>query len=452
MDIDGTVAMASDGGQAGVNAAWRLLRDWGASSILLTGPMPEDRLVTWREWYDEVVVLDDPYDPTQLAQGAAEAAVRLGRPLRGLFTVFDGLIVQAAEAAAALGLPHPSLAGLRAARVKYLARVLCRAAGLPGPRFALMSGPGEVDRVIEEVGLPAIVKPVNGTASHLIRKVHTRSQLAEAYDVLASRVGQSFGGMYRRDLVVDPVDGTTADASKAFLVEELMHGPEFCADVVVRDGVMDRVLLMDKFIIHPETTFECGLTWPPINADADEVEAIWQLTEATMRALGLDDTVAHVEVMLTSEGPRIIEVNAGRAGGQLIPLLAPLIAGVDLGEELVSLQCGVEPGPRSTPEPGERVSSFTIFSERDGKLAAIHGIEELEALDGVETVVPTVKPGDVIDSTEYEVFALMFITQGITGRAELQAIYERACELIDFEFEDSQDTGEPDAAAAALHG
>jgi hypothetical protein len=428
--------MASDAGQAGITVGWKLLKEWGAVPLLLTGPMPEERLATWREWYAEVVVVDDPYDPDQLAQGAAEAAERQGVPLRGVFTVFDGLIVPAAEAAASLGLPHPSLRGVRAARVKYATRVMSREAGLPGPRFALLSSAGEAAAVAGEVGLPAIVKPLNGTASHLIRKVRTVEELAGAYDALAGRIRRSFGAMYLRPLEIDPRDGRKADPATSFLVEELMSGPEFCADVVVRDGVVEPVLLMDKFIIHPDTTFECGLTWPPVNADEREVDAIWACTEATLHALGVDNTVAHVEVMLTSDGPRIIEVNAGRAGGQLIPLLAPMIAGVDLGEEFVALQCGVEPGPRATPDPGERVSSMSIFAGRGGRLTAIGGIEELEALEGVETVVPTVKPGDLIDSADYEIFALMFIVRGITDPGELEALYERACSLVTFEFED----------------
>ena len=56
-------------------------------------------------------------------------------PLAAVVGVDDDTTVLAAEAAAALGLPHNAVAAVRATRDKYRARRLLAAAGLPSPCF-----------------------------------------------------------------------------------------------------------------------------------------------------------------------------------------------------------------------------------------------------------------------------------------------------------------------------
>lgn len=439
MRLAGGVVLATTSGLGGVLTYGRLLRDLGATPLLLTDPVPESRQAAWREVYERVVVVEDPYDPAALARGAVEAAA--GVELRGLFTGFDGQVIPAAIAARDLGLPHPRIDGLRRARVKYAMRCATRDAGLPTPRFGLVHRREDVDRVAREVGLPAVVKPLNGLAGHLVQRVGTVEQLAAAYDRLVRRLPLTLGDMYRLPVEIDPDLGTTADATTTFLVEELLTGREFSAELVVRGGKVDRVLLLHKFLIDPTTYFEQGFTWPPVATTPAEQEDLWQLVERTLAVLGVDDTVAHVEVMLTGDGPHMIEVNAGRPGGQIIPLLPPRIAGVDMALELVAVACGVEPERRTVPDPPGRLATMTIFPERSGKLTEVRGLDELERLAGVEQVIPFVSPGDELDISDKEIFAVNFLVSGIDDPDALVALYERARRIVSFDMAEPQAAG-----------
>jgi argininosuccinate lyase len=99
-----------------------------------------------------------------------------------------------------------------------------------------------------------------------------------------------------------------------------------------------------------------------------------------LAALNLGWGPAHIELRLTEDGPKIIEVNPRLAGG-FIPELVRLASGVDLITATVKQVIGQKPS--LTPQENQFASIRFIIAERDGKLAAINGLPEARRVPGV---------------------------------------------------------------------
>ena len=426
-----TVVVVSDGVYGGIVPFGRAILGLGARPVLFTAAAGEARLAPFREVYPEIQVLAAPDDPEELAGRAREGAAR-GR-LSGLFSCFDGLSLSAARAAAALGLPHPALAGLAAARNKWATRRALAAAGVPSTPYALLSAAGEAGRAAAETGLSAVIKPLNGTASHLVRRVDSVEELAAAYRELSRRIGLSFPHLYRRPLA--DADGSPLDPRRQFLVEGFLAGREYTLELIARGGAFERVAIFEKLLVDPSGFLERAFTSPLVHLDAAGAGRLWDYAERCLRAAGIGETVVHVEVIDTPEGARLVEINAGRPAGQILVRAVRELTGHDLIQEVLALATG-RPAPPRPPAPDSgRITTFTVFPPRSGPLEGIDGLDAVAALPGVADVICYCKPGDELDVDDKELFAVNVLAAG-ADPADLLDLYGRIESAVSFHYAD----------------
>ncbi|TDP89066.1 ATP-grasp domain-containing protein [Labedaea rhizosphaerae] len=398
----------------------------GLRAVLVAPPLDEHERGELASVVDDVVAVEDVYDPDAVA-----AVIRAIDPApAGVLTGSDGAIASTARVAELLGVARCPASVFELARNKFAVREVLAEAGLPGPRCTLITAEDEAAAVAERVGLPAVVKPVNGAASNLIRLVSTVDELAAAYRLLAERLPVSADPRYRRPL--PGRDGSLLDPSTAFLVEGMLRGPEYALDVVVRDGVVEPVEILDKPLID-ERKFELALSCPPQGLSGERAALVADTGAAAVRALGLDNTVAHVEVIDDETlGPTIVEVNAGRPAGSIMPLLAKLRTGIDVFAELVALGLGAPPPEREAPQLPIPLGMLILYASGSGRLEAIHGVEELSELPEVLNVITTVSPGQVL-TDEQEIYVVNLVVAGFADHEELAALHAEAASMIKLE-------------------
>jgi biotin carboxylase len=396
------------------------VRRAGHRAVLVTTPLSDNQRAAVDDLLDDIIELDVVNDPEVLAATAR----RLG-PDTKVITCTDASMVATTRAAELLGVARTPAHVYAAVRNKYAARQALAAAGVPNPRFALLERPQDAPAVAAHVGLPAVVKPMNGSGSNLIRVVHSADELARAYQVLAERLPGSMGGLY--DTLVDGVDPT-----RTFLVEGRLDGPEYCLDVVIRDGEVEPLKLVSKPFMD-ESFLENVFVCPPFDLPACKAEALRASVESAVRALGLDNTVAHVEMIDDATiGPAIIEVNMGRPGGGLVSALNELTSGIDLFAECLAATIGDPRPARTPPKITIPLSYMVIFGTGSGRLVKVHGLDEVAKLPEVLQVVPTILPGQIL-SEDYEILAVNLLVAGFFDVEELAMIYEEATKLIRLE-------------------
>jgi biotin carboxylase len=103
---------------------------------------------------------------------------------------------------------------------------------------------------------------------------------------------------------------------------------------------------------------------------------------------------AHTEIILTAEGPRVVESQA-RLGGDRIPLLVELATGFDLEAAVFAALAGK---PVETPI-ADRLGCVTYFRFAPGRLRSVRGLAELARLPFVREVDFPFSHGDVLPPT-----------------------------------------------------
>ncbi|WP_394361877.1 ATP-grasp domain-containing protein [Amycolatopsis sp. SB7-3] len=404
------------------------VRATGLRAELVTEPLEPAELAQLAEVVDGFIVVGDVRDAESVA-----SAIRARTPLpAGVVTAAEGIVASVARAAELLGVARCPASVFTLTHNKFAARQALAAAGLPGPRCALISTESEAASVAEAVGLPAIVKPVNGAASNLVRTVSTVDELAAAYRLLAERLPLSEDARYHRLVSGGP---EPIDPLKVFLVEGLLRGPEYAVDVLVRDGVAEPVAVVEKPLID-ERKFELGMVCPPLELSEKDTERVFAAATAAALALGLDNTCAHLELIDDAElGPTIVEVNAGRPAGGAQPVLLKLATGIDVIAEAVSLALGTPPPKRGVGLPVP-VGYLIFYAEGTGRLVRVEGTDEVADLPEVLEVVTIVRPGQLL-TDDQEIYAVNVLAAGFADTEDLAALHAEAAKLIRFELEES---------------
>jgi cysteine synthase A len=124
------------------------------------------------------------------------------------------------------------------------------------------------------------------------------------------------------------------------LVEEFMVGMECSVELLVVDGEVVVLGVTDKPTGPLPTFIEVGVSFPSCFHPA-EIDRITQVAANAISAIGFNFGVAHVELKVTSQGPRVIEINP-RIGGDPIPTLVKLATDQDYMETALRLYAGLD--------------------------------------------------------------------------------------------------------------
>lgn len=315
---------------------------------------------------DHVVV--DTSDP----DAVLAACARLGGRVAGVTSSSEYSIAVASEAARALGLPHQDPAAVRACRDKHLQRRRLRAAGIPGAAFAAAATPEAAAAAAAEIGLPVVVKPVAGSGSVATRKCAILDEVRTAARTVLDSSPAELG----------------LPAQEAVIVEEYVAGPEFSVETLG-----EQVIGIVAKRLGPEPHFvEIGHDFPAPLAPAAARE-IREVALAALHALGLGSGPAHVELRMTDDGPRLIEVNPRLAGG-MIPRMVEEACGIDMTFQTVADAAAL--GKVARRSRAAAASIRFLVAGRGGQLVGVGGVDQALGMPHVVDVGVSKQPGEVV--------------------------------------------------------
>ncbi|SEF17847.1 Biotin carboxylase [Streptomyces sp. 2112.3] len=309
------------------------------------------------------VLTADTNDPATLLPYVERLHSALG--FDGVLTSCDYYLPTVARIAARLRLPGPSPEAVDSACRKDATRQLLAAAGVPGPRFAVCADRSEAAAAAAEIGYPLVLKPVDLCAGMFVRRVDDEAELTRAY----------------RALDGFPVNARGQRRAPLVLLEELLHGPEVSVETVTFDGSTQVIGVTDKSIGGAPAFIETGHMFPA-ELPAGDTAAAQEMAVRAIDALGLDGVVAHTEIKLTPDGPRLVEVNPRPAGNRITELIRH-VTGIDAAAACVDVARGQRPDLR-TRETGLRSAAIGFLVPRTaGVLEGIDGGDRVTAAQGV---------------------------------------------------------------------
>lgn len=299
----------------------------------------------------------------------AEACLALGHALQPdavLAVATEAGIPAAAAIADALGLPGVSLDAARKATSKLAMREAFAAAGLASTPYRLCHRLDEAGAAWRELGPDVVVKPVNGAGSRGVALVGELPAMVEAFEAAKA-----------------------ASPSRGVLVESFMAGPEVALEGIMSAGRFIPLLVSDKLRSAPPALLDISITYPSLRP-ALQLEAIEALAEAGTRALGIDDAPVHVEMIMTADGPHLVELAARGAGFHVFNTIVPAVTGIDTPALQLDLALGI---PVAISKTARRAAILDFPLVPPGEVISVDGLDAVRGQDHVLFAECFVKPG-----------------------------------------------------------
>lgn len=241
------------------------------------------------------------------------------------------------------------------------------AAGVEHPWYQIIQG-GEKPEPATYT-FPLITKPTDNSGSRGVMLVHNEEELIEA-------------------LSYSSENGRRGDV----IMEEYMQGPEVSVEVMVSHGVPHVLQITDKLTTGAPHFVEMGHSQPS-RLPEEAQDAIRDLASRAALSVGIQNGPAHVEIILTKSGPKMVELGARMGGDCITTHLVPLSTGIDMVGNTIKIALGEEPDLEQKLWKG---SAIRYFHAPHGVIRRICGVEEAEKLDGVQEITFVKQVGDTV--------------------------------------------------------
>jgi len=307
---------------------------------------------------DDVDVVD--IDTTDLP--ACEEVLRSMPDLAGIINSTDTWAIPGSQLIARLGLPGPDPAAVRVLRDKGAVRRLLYEHGLSrsptGP-------PAELD-------FPLIVKDSAGTSSRGV-------WLARDEHELATALREAEDMVLKGHLIAEPY----------------FEGPLYSAETVTWQGET-RLLGVSSRQLSPEPARREEAAAFPVAFPPNEVTELHDWISKVLTAAGHTQGFAHTELILTADGPEVVEINQ-RIGGALIGEALCRSLRTNVYTAMIDMALGEEPAlltEKQTQGPG--VAFVLSYPPTPGVLTGWTGLDRLPGLPGTPEWYPTATIGTPI--------------------------------------------------------
>jgi biotin carboxylase len=272
-------------------------------------------------------------------------------------------------------------------RDKKLQQELVATTGLRSVRQACSDKFEDVVEFLTTESYPVVLKPVESAGSDGVKLCHNFDEAKEHFDVLMSS---------------QMVNGGDCPA---VLCQEFLRGREYVVDHVSRDGKHKTVMVWvyDKRPANGSAFVYFGCV--PIDSNSPEAKILIPYVRKVLDALDIKNGPSHGEVMMTNDGPCLVEMNCRAHGGDgnWRPLCRALNGGYSQVESAVdsfldSRQFMITPD--KSPSPFKAAGQEVILvSFSRGVVKATPGFTEIQKLESFVYLETGVKPGSFVDYT-----------------------------------------------------
>ncbi|MCF6219121.1 MAG: ATP-grasp domain-containing protein [Gammaproteobacteria bacterium] len=357
-------------------------------------------------------LLASTYDVAETIAAATEYHQNR-RAIEGVICMAADVPLTVARVAESLGLPGLSIETAQLAADKLAMKRLFAAQGIAIPWFCEVKSAQHLVTLMVEHGPDLVIKPVDSRGARGVLQLQGVGDLNGAFQQAKSE-----------------------SPSGRVMVEKFQPGPQISTESILVNGCAVTPGFIDRNYEHLERfspyIIENG-GHQPSTLTVEQRRQVVELAEQAARAMGIKNGIAKGDMVLTPQGPKVIEIAARLSGGWMSSDQIPVATGVDMVGAAIKLALG-EALSLDEYQPS-RYGGMAIryFFPPPGRLRAIHNIEQVEALPWVYRLGFFVSPGDDVgEMTDHTQRAGYVITQG-ASRAEAVARAQQVVETVTFE-------------------
>lgn len=299
--------------------------------------------------------------------------------LKGVYTQGTDVEFTVAEAAYYAGLPGIRPEAAKNCNNKYLMRTKLKEAGIRKPRFECVQDKSKVRETVKKIGLPAVIKPFDNSASRGLKIIYDISEAEGAFE--------------------DAVRNCFYD--KMALVEEFLRGEEYSVDTVIWKNKLYPAGISDReFDRSGGYAVQTGSRTPSLLSETLQ-QQMYELMQKAADILGVDKGALKGDLIVVEGEPFIIEVTARTSGGFDSQYRKPYSFGIDIIKATIDIACGLELDFFDLiPKWNKWSKTFTKFHP-PGKIKKISGINEALSIPNIRNIFITAKEGDIVEGFKH---------------------------------------------------
>lgn len=256
-------------------------------------------------------------------------------------------------------------------------------AGVPALKTLSTSSETEAETWIQANGLidaPLIIKPPVSAGSDKVFHIPANGDWKKAFNQVLSEPSQITGKM-----------------NESVVVQEQAVGTEFAVGTVSANGkhYLAHLIKYNKMSAHDRKTVYDYVEFVPFSAETHA--ELFDYTQKALDALGIRWGAAHNEIMLTKDGPRLIETGARMCGGPVVGF-ARVASGSSQADKLVEIYAE---GDVSTKEYVFKKTVMPVFlkSPAKGKVSNAEAFADTSKLPTFLNENIWFKNGDLVPQT-----------------------------------------------------
>ncbi len=306
-----------------------------------------------------------------------------------------------------LKLPGISIDTARLASNKLLMKNKFKKDSIPIPWYKEIRSLKDLKDTVRSKGYLLVIKPVDSRGARGVLRLTEGIDLKWAY-----------------------MSSKKESPSKRVMVEEFLDGPQLSTESIIYKGKAftigygDRNYeFLDRFSPY---IIENGGEMPA-NISNEKREQINALIERTARSIGIRTGTIKGDIVLTCDGPKIIEVAARLSGGYYCSNTIPLSTGINVLKYAIKLVLGEPINVKELRPKYNRGTAQRFFFPEEGTVKRISGIKKVKSHPYIKKIGVYAKIGDRIhkmtDHTKRAGFLLAI------GRTREEAL-KRALEAV----------------------
>jgi biotin carboxylase len=176
------------------------------------------------------------------------------------------------------------------------------------------------------------------------------------------------------------------------LIEEYLVGKQYLVEVVVFDSTITIAALVEQEVTKGERFIITGYSISP-KMTPDQLPGLMKTVSTIVEDFQLRNGTCHLEIKLTDNGWKLIEINPRMAGGAMNRMIEEAY-GYNLAEQTIRMFAGLEPKFVKTRE--KAVYTHYIIVDSIGKLLKIDGCQTAKEQTGVVEVCMKAKNGQIV--------------------------------------------------------
>ncbi len=289
---------------------------------------------------------------------------------------------------------------------KALMRECLRKHNVPIPTFFRVNSYEEYLDIVQQFRDKFIVKPADNSGSRgvfLINDICDKESIEYAFEYSKKH-----------------------SCSGEIIVEEYMEGSEVSVETLSIDGTVHIIAITDKLTTGAPRFVEMGHS-QPTHLPVKVKEKIELVATAAVKAIGIENGPSHTEIMVTSDGPKIVELGARLGGDNITTHLVPLSTGVDMVKCCIEIALGHKPDLQRKYEKG---SAIRYFETHAGKIREIGGVDEANQLEGIKQISFVKSIGDCVNEINSSSDRVGFVIAQSDTAENAVAICQKAKKLI----------------------